>query len=289
MSALTTPKGPLPARVYWFRRVMLLTVVFLVVFGSARLLAGSGDGQSGDAARTVSAPHAVEKEPSTTDASATEGAEAEGAQEESTQEPVPMQEPTPTPPPLPQPTGVCNNEDVVVTPKVAKKRTGPKVRINLVLRGADAACTWQVSPATVTVKIDSGKRSSPDDIWQSRQCPQVIPTKDVTVYAETNTVVPITWNGRRSDADCSNTTEWAKLGWYHIKAAAYAGEPTDVQFELTRPTPVTVVKTIEPKPKKQAKKNKNKKQQNRGSNPQPSSTPQPSGAVEPSEAVKPSN
>lgn len=288
MSSLTTPRGPLPTRVYWFRRVMVLAIVFLVVFGSARLLAGSGDEKSGESAAQVSAERAPGTGSTDERTDTDEQAENPPAAKQ-TKKAKPKKKPKPTPPPLPEPTGVCANDDIVVTPKVVKKRTGPNVRIRLVLRGAEDACTWQVSPSTVTVKIDSGNRDNPDDIWQSRHCPQVIPTKDVTVYAATDTVVPIVWNGRRSDSDCSDTTDWAKLGWYHIKAAAYAGEPTDKQFELTRPTPVTVVKTVEPKPKNQGKKNKNKNKKNRGNAGQPSSEPEPSGAVEPSEAVKPSN
>lgn len=300
MSALTTPKGPLPARVYWFRRLLLLSVVLLVVFTTARLLADSGDGESAEAAVTVSAQQNEDPD-GTQEQDGTEGQDAEesatdedGEAENSEAGDSEAEEPTPsatskpkkpkkakkTPPPLPEPDGVCANEDVVVTPAVAKKRTGPKVKINLVLRAKDQeACTWEVSPSTVTVKIDSGKRNNPDDIWQSRHCPAVVPTKEVVLYAGTDTVVPITWNGRRSDSDCSGQTDWAKLGWYHIRAAAYAGEPTDVQFELTRPSPVTVTRTVEPEPKKNKKKQKN---QNRSQgNPKPERSPKPSGAVEP--------
>jgi hypothetical protein len=36
-------------------------------------------------------------------------------------------------------------------------------------------------------------------------------------------------------------------GWYHVTVSALGGEPSDVQFELDTPTPVTVTKTAKPK------------------------------------------
>ncbi|GGD14012.1 hypothetical protein [Nocardioides daphniae] len=254
MSALTSPKGPLPPRVYWFRRALVLGTVFLVVFGAARLLTSSSDASSGgeDAATTVST-EVVEAPEATATPTATASASPSAK---------------PTKPPLPAPEGVCSNEDVVVTPDVPSKRSTAKLPITLVLTTQTAeACTWQVSSRSVTVKIDSGPRKDPDEIWHSRHCPQAIPTKDVTVYRDHETKVEMTWSGRRSDDECSNLTDWARAGWYHVNAAAYAGEPTSVQFKLTRPSAVTVTKTVDPKPKKAKKK--------------PSSSPKPSGAVEP--------
>lgn len=277
MSALTAPKGPLPARVYWFRRLLVLAVVFGLVYGSARLLSGSGDGSSDERVVTVSAEQETPAEPTPTASASPDGQPKKAKKQRKVKK---------TPPPLPEPVGTCEAEDVVITPEVVTERTGPQVKIKLVLRSQGVpACNWQVSPSTVTVKIDSGKRSNPDDIWQSRHCPKVIPTKDVVVYAKTDTVVPITWDGKRSGSDCTEQTDWAKLGWYHVKAAAYAGEPTDVQFELTRPTPVTVVKTVEPEPEKRGKNKKDKKSDRKkragDRTPTPSKTPKPSGAVEP--------
>ena len=56
------------------------------------------------------------------------------------------------------------------------------------------------------------------------------------------------WNARRSDEDCSDLTDWAGLGYYHVEAAALGGEPTSIQFELVRPASSVITKTITPKP-----------------------------------------
>ncbi len=45
----------------------------------------------------------------------------------------------------------------------------------------------------------------------------------------------VVWNGKRSDDECSRLTDWALPGWYHVAAAALAGEPSDAQFELEQP------------------------------------------------------
>ncbi|QCX28710.1 hypothetical protein [Nocardioides jishulii] len=262
MSALTSPKGPLPPRVYWFRRALVLVVAFLVVFGTARLLTSSSDAKSDDedAVATVS-KETTEKAGTTESPTATPSAS-----------PSASARAKPTKPPLPAPDGVCTNDDVVVTPDVPEKRSGAQLPITLVLTTKTAeACTWQVSSRSVTVKIDSGSRKDPDEIWHSRHCPKAIPTKDVTVYRDHETKVVMAWSGRRSDEECSNLTDWARAGWYHVNAAAYAGEPTSVQFKLARPSPVTVTKTVEPKQQKPKKKKPKK----------PASSPKPSGAVEP--------
>jgi len=293
MSALTSPQGPLPARVYWLRRVMVLAVVFLVVFGTSRLFGGDDEGSAEKATRASASIQAKAKAgkdatPGATPAATPTGGAAPTSGTTPAATVTPTTAPTPTETPLPTPSGACRNSDVVVTPQVAKERRTVRVGIDLVLRTKTAvACTWEVSPKNLTVKIDSGPRDNPDDIWLSAHCPDAVPTKSVTVYRDTDTAVHMVWNGRRSDTECSRTTNWAKVGWYHVKAAAYAGEPTDVQFELRRPSPVTVTKTVDPKPAKkkltaaqkrailEARAAKKKREQEQAA------SPAPSGAVEP--------
>jgi hypothetical protein len=88
--------------------------------------------------------------------------------------------------------------------------------------------------------------SGADQIWLSRQCPATIPTQDVVVRVASVTQVPVVWNARRSDTDCSDRTAWALPGFYHVRTAVLGGEPTDVQFELLAPTAPTVTQTAQP-------------------------------------------
>lgn len=276
MTALTAPKGPLPARVYWFRRAMLLSVLFVLVFGTTRVVGGSGDPVAGtEKAATVSAPvaAAIEKNAKKQDATSQGDTKADESKQAPVVEPSPSAEPTPTEKPKPAPVGACTNADVVVTPSVKGPRTSLKVTIDLTLRTRTAqACTFDVSSRSVVVKVDSGPRERPDDIWTSAQCREAIPTRQVTVYKDFDTVVPVVWSGRRSNEGCTTGTTWAKRGWYHANAATYGGEPTAKQFELTRLAPVTVTRTAEPQQKKDEATSTPAAR---------TSTPKPTGAVEP--------
>lgn len=246
MSSSLQPRGPLPARVYWIRRLVLVALVVLLVVVLAKLLGGSSDGASESAtdgqATTVSSG-------SSESAAPTEEAEPRRAKK-------PRKKKTPR---LARPDGPCEASDVLVKPVVGKTpEAGRDVRIRLRLRTQEAeACTWQVSSDTVTIAITSGD----DDIWSSRECPKVVPTEDVVVRSAKATTVPVDWNARRSDDECSAYTDWAMPGWYHVQTAAFGGESADVQFELVRPVSETITRTItpKPKPKKSGQDNKDNK------------------------------
>ena len=99
-----------------------------------------------------------------------------------------------------------------------------------------------MSADTVRMNIISGH----DQIWLSKQCPDAIPAQEVVVRLASVTQVRSSWNARRSDEECSDRTAWALPGYYHVRAAALGGEPTDVQFELVPPAPATVTETAKP-------------------------------------------
>ncbi|HEU5037237.1 MAG TPA: hypothetical protein VFT70_09530 [Nocardioides sp.] len=231
MARLT--RGPLPARVYWFRRLLVLGTAFALVFGLGRLLVGGSDASSGeDAATQVAAGTA----PSQTTSTAP-----------STPLPTPTKHRTRTPKPTPTlaaPEGECDGTDVAVTPKVKNAVAGRDVLVVLQLRTLESdACTWRTGSDELTVNITSGK----DAIWSSRQCPRAIPVRDVVVRKAVTTNVGVTWRlAKRSGEECTKLTGWAMPGWYHVTASSVGGEPSDLQFELTTPTAATITKTATP-------------------------------------------
>lgn len=243
MTSLT--RGPLPPRVYWRRRILLVGVAVLLVFGLARVLSAGSDASSSapdSAAQVAAVPTATASATVTVTPGATPAGEqrAEARKKKRRSEPV-----------LAAPTGPCADEDIAVTPTVPKAVAGRDVFLVLELRTIEAeACTWEVSPETLTLKITSGQ----DDIWASRQCPRAVPTRSVVVRSAATTSVGVTWNAKRSDDECSRLTHWALPGYYHLAAAALAGEPADVQFELEAPTPVVITRSPEPKQEPQDKK-----------------------------------
>ena len=242
MSGVARPRGPLPPRVYWTRRVVVLAVAFLLVFGIARVLGAASDGRSdsGDRAEPAAA------DPSTS-GTASQTPKTTPAKKKKAKQV------------LAQPDGPCDPADITVEAQVERAANDGEIRIPLALTGKDPACTWTASARSMVVKIISGE----DRIWSSQQCPR-LPEQAVVVRSAVATTVVLVWNGRRSDTDCtSEAAGFALPGSYHVVSAALGGEPTDVQFLLTRPPGEVVTRTPKPKPKQK-------------------STPARSGATEPS-------
>jgi hypothetical protein len=236
MTSLT--RGPLQAGVYWRRRLAVLGVVLLLVIGISRMFGGGGDDPNAKAAnvsaQTTPTPSVT---PSTTPSVTP-----------STSPSVAPAAPTPTvsvAPALPAPTGRCSDDDVVVAPSVTDAQATRTVVLHLTLRTmVTTACTWRTSSKSIQMKITSGS----DRIWSTIDCPRAIPAQDVVVRRDSDAVVNVAWNSRRSDQTCSNHTQWAVPGYYHLAVAALGGEPQDIQFALTKPRPIP-----KPTPKPTAK------------------------------------
>jgi hypothetical protein len=265
--------GPLPARVYWVRRLMVLGTAVLLVFAIARLLADGSDASSsgtGDGAARLSAGDASSSAPPTTSSSASSASVTPSAVATTSAAPV-----------LAAPVGRCRGSDVAVTPTVANGVAGRDVIIALDVRTLTSdACTWRVSPAALTVTVTSGK----DAIWNTRACPKAIVRQDVVVRKAVTTTIGVVWkDAMRSTAHCSPRPQWPSPGWYHVSAAALGGEPSDQQFELTRPVAATVTVTASPKQSPSAKatgKATGKATKKPGRTPSKTPTASPTGKVD---------
>ncbi len=257
MGSVTRPRGRLPRHVYWVRRGVVLGIALLLVFGVNRLIGGTG-----------------EDNPSAS-------LQANNSSAEQQPDPSPSVTLGPVAPsktlrfkaqvPLAPPSGECRDDEVSVLPSVPRAWAAGPIVIRLALQGTQPACTFDVSPESLVVKIVSGE----DRIWSSQECPKAIPTKQVVVRSSQPVQVPVTWSGRRSDEECRNGTDWARLGFYHVYAAALGSTPRDVQFEVTHAPPLEKTKTAKPKP---------------STTPSPSAKASPSAksSVKPTPKVKPS-
>ncbi|MCF6377808.1 hypothetical protein L2K70_09340 [Nocardioides KLBMP 9356] len=253
MASTMRPRGPLPARVYWIRRLVVLAVPVLLVVVLARVLGGSSDGKDAGGTATQAGAKVETSAAPTSGPTADEDAVTQGKGKGKKGRKNREQE-TPAPPPepvLPEPTGPCADSDIVATPAITSAPGGSDIAITINLRTTFAeACTWQASPETLTVTITSGD----DYIWSTRECPVGIPPQDVVIRQATDAPVVVTWSAKRSDETCSNRTAWAQPGFYHVEAAALGGDGTDVQFELVPPQPAVVTKTADPQPQGGTKK-----------------------------------
>jgi len=244
MTSLT--RGPLPASIYWRRRLLVLGLGLALVFTLSRVLGGGGDGgdpTGADAASQVSGDSSP--------APSGDGPSSRAHPTESGRPKKPKQTTTPQEPVLAQPDGPCADSDILITPSVDEAIAGRPVTVTLELRTATAeACTWRVSANHVAMKITSGV----DQIWTSRQCPGAVPVQDVVVRRDVTTFVDVPWKARRSAAGCPIPTDWALPGTYHVHAAALGGEPAEARFELERPSPQVIPPPANPtQPKKKQK------------------------------------
>ena len=238
-SPLTHPRGRLPRRVYWVRRVLVLGLGALLVLGFTRLLSyGGGDSGGGEA--TI-----VRGEPSVTTAPTAATT-------------VPTGGVSPTDAPtgrkgLVQPSGPCDPSDVLVTPIVRSAHVASPVHISLrVTTVQSPACTFEISPETVIVRLLSPKRSEP--LWTSQQCTEAVPERTVVARPSQPGRAPVTWNGRLSDEDCSNLTDWVFPGTYTAQAIAVGStRETSSEFVLGLPIRPTVTRTPTPTPTRSGK------------------------------------
>jgi hypothetical protein len=222
--------GRLPQRVYWFRRSAVLLVAMLLVFGIGKMLGGSGSDPAADSA-------------STTATTPSSSASAAAGRAIGPVAPQKVRASAATTAPLLAPTGDCAADQVSVLPSVPQAEAGRPIVVHLTLEGTQPACTFEVSPSSLVVKITSGA----DRIWSSQDCARAVPKTSVVVRSGVPADVPITWSGRRSDDECSNATSWAMPGFYHVYAAALGSTPADLQFEVTFPKRGVVTKTAKPK------------------------------------------
>jgi hypothetical protein len=248
----------LPASVYWRRRLFVLAIAGSLVFMIASLLSGGGS-ESDDAPVAQQAGAGVE---ATSAAPGADGAAKaatkagktgkKGKKRKKGKQAVPLPPPTPT---LAAPQGPCTPADVRVTPAIAAGAVaGGDVPVTLSLQTVQSeACTWQVSHASVVVRIADGSK----EIWTTRHCRKSVPTQDVVVRRAVPTVVTLTWrDARESEEDCRRG-HWVGAGDYSIAAAALGGEPVATSFELGAPARETITVTPEPKPTKTPKKPRN--------------------------------
>ncbi len=248
MSAVTRPRGPLPSRVYWTRRLVLVGVAFALVFGLARLLGGGGGG-SGPSAQPVGADASSRATATTSSAPTTPKVSTAATVDAS-----PGAKPTKdsgkgsgkaSSTPLPEAAGPCSSSDVVVTPTIKHRASAGRAvvfALDLTTKSSPA-CDFTVSARTLVLKVTSG----PDRVWTTQQCQGAVPKQQVVVRKDTPATIDMAWNGQRSDADCSRSTSWAQPGYYHAVAAAYGADPVDVQFRLGKAVRRTVTETPSPK------------------------------------------
>ncbi|WP_183094260.1 hypothetical protein [Nocardioides stalactiti] len=220
-------RGPLPAGVYWRRRLFVLALAATMVFVIGSVLTGGSDAKDDEVPTVQQAGAEVQ-------ASETITVPEKGRKNRKNRRTA---TPTIDPALTVAPEGNCDPADVRVTPYVDAATAGQPVQIGLSLQTVQAdACYFRVGADKVTVKITKRGR----EIWTSRECADPVPDQSVVVRRVVATVVRMTWDARESDPDCTNRRSWLMPGSFTIAAATLGGEPAESGFDLDSPATETI-------------------------------------------------
>lgn len=250
MSNVVSPRGPLPPRVYWRRRLVTLAVLVGIVVLVGRMFGGDDTEAAADREPSAPAPSAsaspgpkptASGEPTAEPSAEPTRNRAEERRErrrerirerrEAAQESR-MAELSGPSGPLAQAAGPCLASEVVVTPDVEDTDAFAAVplRVGLSANG-DQACTFEFGPDTVALRVTSGD----DLIWETLNCQSALEEQSVVLRPAWLTYVEVDWTGRRAGEGCGDTGGFAQPGYYWAEAAALGGEPQRSQFELDTP------------------------------------------------------
>ena len=234
MSALARPKGRLPARVYWVRRLTAVGLVALLVLGVHQLLtpgSGAGSSESPAAAAPMGAPFDL---PSLT-VIPTPSSMVIKSQRRAAK--------------LAKPQGPCDPSEVAVAPIVERANIGRPTRIILEFTSTEsAACTFEVSADSVAVNISTASAAR-ELLWTTQDCPAALTETSVVAREETPGRAVAVWDGRRSDGRCSKISAFVLPATYLVEAVALgATEPESTEFTLGGPVRPTVTRTVTPTP-----------------------------------------
>jgi hypothetical protein len=213
------PVGPLPAPVYWRRRLLvLLLLVALVVGGSWVALSVLG-GNQGRAAAGVSAPRTATGPP---------------ALDQVVPSPAAVQVPGAAQPSAPAaPPGACSDDalGLAVQPRVPGAPAGTPVELDLVVTNTSAApCTRALDAQLQEIVLldHTGAR-----LWGSDDC-QPATTTDTRTLAPGQTVsFPVRWTGRTSAPGCAGQPVVPAPGQYVLRGRLDTKTTADATITLT--------------------------------------------------------
>ncbi len=190
MSTLIWPAGPLPPGVYWRRRLMVLAVVALVVFGVWFFFL-RGDGDGGDVAPTPAPTPTVEPT-------------------------SPTQPPSPTPTPSPTRTDdLCLDTDILVeaSAEFPIYPVGSTPTLSLVITNIGTVeCRRNVGPGANELWIEQ----SGEVLWSSDDCNPSDASDIISLKRGEEFITQLTWDGRTSATGCPSDQPLVEAGEYQV-------------------------------------------------------------------------
>src|SRR5688572_30259005 len=136
MASTVRPRGPLPARVYWTRRLVVLGIPLVLVVVLARVLDGSSDGKDAATGTAAQAGATIDQTSPAPTSGPTAQVKTGKTGRKGKKGTKGNQETTPPEPVLAEPTGPCTDSDIVATPAITSAPGGSDIPITINLRTA---------------------------------------------------------------------------------------------------------------------------------------------------------
>lgn len=235
------PVGPLPARVYWRRRLVVLTVLLAFLgagaWGGVLLLPG-GPGPADErttpaaAGSAVPPPALAEVVPSLT--AVVTPAPPEPVTDDAAEAPAPPAgaAASPAPAPAPAPGGPCTDEMLAIEVRTpGSVATGTKPRFELVVTNvSEVPCVRDLDKGLQELIMLDGDGAR---VWGSNDCfPESGP--DVRTLAPGEAVVfPVVWGGLTSDPQCAADRNPPPPGAYAVRGRLDTTVSPDAPLTLT--------------------------------------------------------
>ena len=225
MSTVARPRGPMPTRVYWVRRLVLVAVVVLVGWLTIRWVDG---GDSGATPPEDETPAAATESDDPTPAADRDPKKSRDKNRTARVDTVAET--------FERPREDCDLTDVLVVPSVTESAYAEEpVRLSLrISSGSSSPCSLGLDAESLLIVISDGN----DTVWDSTHCEDDLPVRDLALQPRWSTLIDLTWSGRHSGRNCASDATPAEPGTYTVEAAMLEGEPSEAEFELiARPKP----------------------------------------------------
>jgi hypothetical protein len=235
MIGLVHPVGPETAGTYWTRRGFVIGATVVLAIALVLTIGGTSSGSAAQASPSTPAsaypvPSATSPNPlqtapptpSVVDFSSTSAATASPQPTASKKKKKKKGHPKPV---------ACAARDLRPT-LTGRIRLAPKQRTRFqlsLINGSGRTCTARVTRKNFELKISSGK----GQLWSTRDCPSAINTISRKLGSEHAVAWSLTWNGKRSKANCKSARQVPKPGRYAATARLDGAEPVKLRMTIS--------------------------------------------------------
>jgi hypothetical protein len=234
MIGLVHPVGPETAGTYWTRRGFVIGATVVLAIALVLTIGGTSSGSAAQA--SPSTPASAYPVPSATSLNPLQTAPPAPSVVDFSSTSTATASPQPTASKKKKKKGhpkpvACPARDLRPT-LTGRIRLAPKQRTSFqlsLINGSGRTCTARVTRKNFELKISSGK----GHLWSTRDCPSAIHTISRKLGSEHAVAWSLTWNGKRSKANCKSARQVPKPGRYAATARLDGAEPVKLRMTIS--------------------------------------------------------